>query len=82
MKTRKLQECYRFNIEINDFTLLHGKSYRGAMITKASDGKNLDKLTPAQWSKAKQYLTRELIPFQGYRYTPKADIKNGIYKII
>ena len=80
-KPRKLAEYYHFNIQV---VSMYGELYPSFT---NENGETLpsykEKLTPAQWAKAKQYLTRELRPFIGYSYELKAEYKkeNAVYKI-
>lgn len=89
-KQRKLQEYYQFNLVITK-SIWQGQEYYSVDFKKnsvdinfkACIGKSFDKLTDGQWLKAKKYLTRELIAFQGYRYSVRDDYKKeAIYKII
>jgi len=91
IKKRKLQEGYRFNI----VTYVFDKSdYPKANIidltqvkfthTDGSDLAHYETLTPMQWQRASAYLTRELTPFIGYRYSVKPQYAgiNATYKIV
>ena len=67
---RKLNEYYHFNIDVSKgwarFTDIFGNDLP----------QSKSKLTSGQWIRAKEYLTRELIPFQGYDYKVKEAYKN------
>ena len=85
MNIRKLSDYYKFNLEIKNFTMRDGV-LGWYCIFLDTDNKLQDlskeKLTPSQWMKAKQYLTRELVPFHGYTYKVKQEYqKEAIYKI-
>lgn len=67
-KERKLPEYLQFGIHIYE-------AYGGWIVDfMTTDGQPLPdykkKLTPSQWRKARKYLTRRLIDFVGYQYTP------------
>lgn len=74
-KKRKLQKYYQFILLFTEqdieFLDLEGEplpEYKA-------------KLTPSQWKKASKYLTRELVPFSGYRYKKKESVPKN-YKIV
>jgi len=74
---KNLSEYYQFCIEFvsdgfGSVVLLKGYGF---------PIKRLEKLTPSQWKKASVYLTRELVPFQGYTYKAKDISKVGIIRI-
>jgi len=75
MKTsRKLQEYYRFKI---DFT----KNGIRFFSTSGQEKNYNFKLTAGQWKRAKKYITRKLIPFTGYIYSPIDSDFRGIKTI-
>jgi len=83
IKPRKLNNYYQFDIHIEPFTNYKGDVYFTVSFLRLGEYKFNYKLTPAQWLRAKKYLSRELIPFQGYTYKVKDEYKKaGTYKII
>jgi hypothetical protein len=80
IKERKLPEYYHFNIEIKNEYGGFYSTFRDTLGNALPSYK--EKLTPAQWKKASQYLTRELRPFIGYSYDVKPEYKKvAVYKI-
>ena len=79
IKPRKLTEYLQFNIEVTQGAFGYSSRFT------ANDGTDLpyskSSLTPSQWRKASQYLTRNLVPFAGYTYRVKPGVTAGVYKI-
>jgi len=83
MKQRKLPEYLKFNISVKEREW-NGKNYWSVSFQREGGEERPSdyKLTPAQWKKASQYITRNLRPFIGYDYQPKEEYKkNAVYKI-
>jgi hypothetical protein len=81
---RILPEYYQYQIEIYEWIDDKGVTRTSVKFNKRNGEpmSTWQKLTPSQWLKAKPYLTRELVPFQGYTYTVRPQFsKTQIIKI-
>lgn len=76
MTQRKLPKYYQFIIDNSVYINI-------PLFRKINfdEFKSYEKLTKGQWNKAQDYLTRELIPFSGYRYLVKPGYENKIIKV-
>jgi hypothetical protein len=77
-KERKLQKYYQFVLSFRDESTFQDIEFLDLEGKPLPDYKT--KLTPTQWKKASKYLTRELVPFSGYRYSKKENVPNN-YKV-
>lgn len=77
--TRKLPEYLQFDIHVVQGIAGLYTELRDVDGSLLPDYRS--RLTPSQWKKASVYLTRRLVPFAGYLYSPKATTTIGVYKI-